>query len=106
VQARRDGILIGLLGRGIQSSRTPTMHEREGARLGLDYTYLLIDFDTLGLPDAALGAVAAATGRMGFAGLNVTHPFKLFTGIAADPAAMTGHFRAADKQATTMGGLR
>jgi shikimate dehydrogenase len=73
---RGDGVLIGLLGRGIQASRTPAMHEREGTRLGLNYTYLLIDFDALGLSDAALGAVLAAAARMGFAGLNVTHPFK------------------------------
>ena len=31
------------------------MHEREGARLGLDYTYVLIDFDRLGLRRCALG---------------------------------------------------
>jgi shikimate dehydrogenase len=95
-QARRHGILIGLLGRGIQSSRTPTMHEREGARLGLDYTYLLIDFDTLGLPDAALGAVAAATGRMGFAGLNVTHPFK---------QSIVGHLDRIDAEAEAIGAV-
>ncbi len=52
------------------------MHEREGARLGLDYAYRLLDFDELGLADAALGAVVAAAEELGFAGLNVTHPFK------------------------------
>ena len=31
------------------------MHEREGARLGLSYAYVLIDFDQLRLPDSALG---------------------------------------------------
>jgi len=70
------GVVAGLLGRGIQSSRTPAMHEREGARLGLRYSYVLVDFDRLGLPDAALGQVVEAAGRLGFAGLNVTHPFK------------------------------
>jgi len=71
-----DGVLVGLLGRGIQSSRTPAMHEREGARLGLRYTYVLVDFDRLGLPDAALENVVEVAERLGFAGLNVTHPFK------------------------------
>ena len=47
-------MLIGLVGRGIGSSRSPIMHEREGARLGLDYAYRLVDFDQLGLDDAAL----------------------------------------------------
>jgi shikimate 5-dehydrogenase len=74
--AGRDGVVVGLLGRGIQSSRTPAMHEREGARLGLRYTYVLVDFDRLGLPDEALKGVVEAAGRLGFAGLNVTHPFK------------------------------
>jgi shikimate dehydrogenase len=73
---RGDSFLIGLLGRGIQASRTPAMHEREGARLALNYTYLLLDFDTLLLSDEALGAVLATAARLGFAGLNVTHPFK------------------------------
>lgn len=68
--------VIGLVGRGIQLSRSPRMHEQEGARLGLRYTYVLIDFDELGLGDAALGDVVDAAARAGFAGLNVTHPFK------------------------------
>ena len=68
--------LIGLVGRGIQSSRTPRMHEREGAPARPSYTYLLVDFDQLGLPDAALGAILRPRADRGFAGLNVTHPFK------------------------------
>jgi shikimate dehydrogenase len=68
--------LIGLVGRGIQLSRSPRMHELEGARLGLRYAYVLIDFDELGLPDAALGDIVEAAAQAGFAGLNVTHPFK------------------------------
>lgn len=67
---------IGLIGRGIQQSRSPFMHEREGQRLGLRYSYSLIDFDQLGLPDGALGDVVEAARQLGFAGLNVTHPYK------------------------------
>jgi len=70
------GVLVGLVGRGIQASRTPAMHEREGARLGLNYRYVLLDFDLLGLPEETLGEVIAAADHLGFAGLNVTHPFK------------------------------
>lgn len=69
-------VLIGLLGRGIGSSRSPIMHEREGNRLGIDYTYRLIDFDQLCLDDGALGDVIASAEALGFCGLNVTHPFK------------------------------
>jgi shikimate dehydrogenase len=65
-----------LIGAGIQESRTPRMHEAEGARLGLDYAYSLIDYDALDLPESAIGALVEATRRHGFAGLNVTHPFK------------------------------
>jgi shikimate dehydrogenase len=68
--------LIGLVGRGIQSSRTPKMHELEAARLGLFYDYVLVDFDELALPDPALGAILKSARAKGFAGLNVTHPFK------------------------------
>lgn len=71
-----DAVLIGLVGRGIQLSRSPIMHEREGARLGIRYRYLLIDFDRLGLADSALVGVISAAEQMGFAGLNITHPFK------------------------------
>lgn len=69
-------VLVGLLGRSIQSSRSPAMHEREARRLGFACAYLLIDFDTLGLPDEALGAVIEAAAALGFAGCNLTHPFK------------------------------
>ena len=69
-------VLIGLIGRGIGPSRSPIMHEREGARLGMAYSYRLIDFDRLGIEDAALGEIVAAAEQLGFSGLNVTHPFK------------------------------
>ena len=91
--AGRRTALIGLLGRGIGSSRSPIMHEREGARLGLDYAYRLVDFDQLGLEDAALGDVIAAAEDLGFTGLNVTHPYKqgavpFLTELAPDAAAI------------------
>jgi len=69
-------IIVGLAGRGIEGSRSPSMHEREGRRLGISYRYILIDFDRLGLNDSEIGTVVQAASRLGFAGLNVTHPFK------------------------------
>lgn len=90
---RAGWVTIGLLGRGIGSSLSPLMHEREGQRLGLDYRYHLIDFDRLGLDDAHLPAVLAETRALGFAGLNVTFPFKqavlpLLDALAPDAAAI------------------
>lgn len=67
---------IGLIGRGIGASLTPIMHEQEGKRLGLAYRYDLIDFDSLGLDDADLGAMLDGVGAAGFRGVNVTFPFK------------------------------
>ena len=52
------------------------MHEREARRLGINYSYLLLDFDRFGFADAAIGDVVAAAQAAGFQGLNVTHPFK------------------------------
>lgn len=72
----RNGLLVGLIGRGIHLSRTPMMHEREAKRLGLPYRYLLVDFDRLDLPDDALAGILAAGSTLGFQGFNVTHPFK------------------------------
>jgi shikimate dehydrogenase len=68
--------LVGLIGAGIQASRTPGMHEREGAAQGLRYVYKLIDLETLGLGADALADLIKAAERMGFAGLNITHPCK------------------------------
>ena len=69
-------IRAALLGAGIQESRTPRMHMAEGARLGLDYSYSLLDFDLLKLPESAVAAALDLAGEYSFAGLNVTHPFK------------------------------
>lgn len=86
-------VLVGLLGRGIQHSRTPLMHEREAARLGLRCSYVLVDFDRLDLPDAALPDMLAAGAALGFQGFNVTHPFKqqimpLLDTLSAEAAAI------------------
>lgn len=71
-----DSVTIGLVGRGIGASLTPRMHEVEGARLGLDYRYHLIDFDTLDIADVELRHVLDEVRELGFAGINVTYPFK------------------------------
>ena len=76
---RGDGVrdvLVGLIGRGIQLSRTPGMHMREAARHGLRCSYVLIDFDQLDFDDADLPVVLDAVRVLGFSGVNVTHPLK------------------------------
>ena len=47
-------ILAGLIGAGIQASRTPALHEQEGDAQGLRYLYRLIDLDPLQLDSSAL----------------------------------------------------
>lgn len=69
-------ILAGLIGAGIQASRTPAMHEHEGDALGVRYIYRLIDLDQLQLDSSALPDLLVAAERMGFTGLNVTFPCK------------------------------
>ncbi len=74
--ARQPSILVGLVGRGIQSSRSPRMHEAEGARLGLAYVYRLIDTAALPGTSARLADLIRSARLMGFSGLNITHPYK------------------------------
>ncbi|MGG5886294.1 shikimate dehydrogenase [Falsiroseomonas sp. HC035] len=69
-------LLAGLIGSGIQASRTPAMQEREGAAQGLRLVYRLIDLDRLGLGPDALEDLLKAAEWMGFAGLNITYPCK------------------------------
>jgi shikimate dehydrogenase len=69
-------ILLGLIGEGIQASRTPAMHEHEAAAQEMRAIYRLIDLHKLGLGVAALPELLLAAERMGFNGLNITHPCK------------------------------
>ena len=65
---------MGLVGRGIQLSRTPAMHEAEAAAQGLTCQYDLLDTDA-GTEDDLPKILDRAEGK-GFAGLNVTFPYK------------------------------
>jgi shikimate dehydrogenase len=73
---QRRSVLVGLVGAGIQASRTPRLHEREGAEHGLTYIYKVIDLDALGLTVDALPEIMTAAERLGFDGLNITYPCK------------------------------
>ncbi|HEY4174960.1 MAG TPA: shikimate dehydrogenase [Rhodopila sp.] len=72
----QSSYLIGLIGTGIQASLTPAMHMREGEALGFRYLYRLVDLTVLGLGVEALPELLTAAERMGFDGLNITHPCK------------------------------
>jgi shikimate dehydrogenase len=86
-------VLCGLIGSGIQASRTPRLHEREGAEQGLAFVYKLIDIAALGLGVEALPDLLTAARRFDFAGLNITHPCKqavipLLDELSADARAL------------------
>ncbi|MCF5568593.1 shikimate dehydrogenase, partial [Pseudomonas sp. PA-3-11C] len=69
-------ILAGLIGAGIQASRTPALHEQEGDAQGLRYLYRLIDLEPLHLDLKALPELLRAAELMHFTGLNITYPCK------------------------------
>ncbi len=93
MSSRRTAFLIGLIGAGIQASRAPAMHEREGAAQGLNYVYRLIALESPGLNAQGLPELIAEAERMGFNGLNITHPCKqtvvpLVTDLSDDAKAI------------------
>ncbi|WP_372604979.1 shikimate dehydrogenase [Actibacterium sp.] len=72
----RAPLRVGLIGKGIQLSRTPAMHEAEGRAQGLDLHYDLIDPDAMTGPQPTLAQMLDAAQDAGFAGVNVTFPYK------------------------------
>lgn len=78
-QGMRSGSYrLGLVGQGIQLSRTPAMHEAEAAAQGLSCRYELFDTDAGigGWSADALPDILDRAEAQGFAGLNVTFPYK------------------------------
>jgi shikimate dehydrogenase len=74
--AKQPSILAGLIGAGIQASRTPSLHEHEGDAQGMRYLYRIIDLDALRLDITALPQLVDGAQRCGFTGLNITFPCK------------------------------
>ncbi|MCL6654600.1 shikimate dehydrogenase [Agrobacterium rubi] len=72
----RPSLKVGLIGADIQLSKTPPMHMREGAAHGIDYSYELIDIHARNVAESALPALLDEAEARGFAGVNITHPFK------------------------------
>ena len=75
-RAPQDRILTGLVGRHIGASRSPWLHEREAQAQGLALTYSLLDFAAMGREESDLCTQLSAAASSGYAGLNITHPYK------------------------------
>jgi shikimate dehydrogenase len=68
-------IRAGLIGEGIAGSLTPPMHEAEARAQGLELSY--VRFDTAeGCRGLSLKDLLQEAQDQGYAGVNVTHPFK------------------------------
>jgi quinate/shikimate dehydrogenase (NAD+) len=67
---------VGLIGRGIQASKSPALHRCEAAAQGFELSYELLDLDQRGLGNEALPQLLEEAERQGFAGLNITYPCK------------------------------
>jgi shikimate dehydrogenase len=91
-----QSILVGLIGAGIQASRAPRLHEKEGSDQGLRYLYRLIDLDVLGLSVDALPELLTSAERLGFTGLNITFPCK---------QAVIAHLHELDPDARAIGAV-
>jgi shikimate dehydrogenase len=81
--------LVGLIGSGIGRSGSPALHESEGEALGLKIYYQLMELSD----PAQLPALLESAERVGFAGVNITHPFKqavipYLTELSADARAV------------------
>jgi shikimate dehydrogenase len=87
----RRKFLTGLIGYPIAHSASPAMHEEAAAALGLACHYQLIE--VAGAGRAQLQELLDGVRRVGFAGVNVTYPYKeavvdLLDELAPEAAAM------------------
>src|SRR5512141_703861 len=84
-------LLTGLIGAPIAHSASPAMHERAAEALGLRGHYQLIE--VAGADATELRTMIEGVRRLGFAGVNVTYPYKeaivpLLDELAPKAAAM------------------
>jgi shikimate dehydrogenase len=89
--AAQKKLLTGLIGAPIKHSASPAMHERAAEALGLRGHYQLIE--VAGADTAGLRMMLEGVRRLGFAGVNVTFPYKeavvpLLDELAPGAAAM------------------
>jgi shikimate dehydrogenase len=76
IPKKAQSYLIGLIGKDIQRSKSPLMHEQEGRDLGILVLYQLLDLKVLGRDVNSLSELLSGAELMGFSGLNITHPCK------------------------------
>ena len=69
-------LLCGLIGAGIQGSRSPALHQGEASAQGLQLVYRLIDLDVLGVGADTLPSLLRDAVDQGYRGLNITFPCK------------------------------
>jgi shikimate dehydrogenase len=67
-------IKVGLLGNGIGRSRAKHLHELIGELSGCPLVYVPMDLE--GQVDVSIADELTGCQREGFAGVNVTHPYK------------------------------
>ena len=89
--AASQKLLTGLIGAPIAHSASPAMHERAAEALGLRGHYQLIE--VAGADASGLRMMLEGVRRLGFAGVNVTYPYKeavvpLLDALAPGAAAM------------------
>jgi len=74
----QDGktLRAGLIGAGIQASRSPAMHMAEARALGLELTYELFDLDRIEGGATALPGLIARLREKNYLGVNITYPVK------------------------------
>jgi shikimate dehydrogenase len=100
-----DKHVVGLIGAGIGASLSPQLHEREADRLGLRYIYQLIDISGLGIRASEVATLVGDARRMGFRGLNVTHPCKQTIVSQLDELSQEAAFLGAVNTVVFEGGL-
>lgn len=93
---QRQPYLAGLIGTGVGPSLTPALHMAEGRAQGLEYVYRTLDLNALGLSPAQVGEMLTWTRRLGYNGLNITHPCKQL---------VVGHLDDIDDTARTLGAV-
>jgi shikimate dehydrogenase len=71
---KRQRFLTGLIGAPIAQSASPAMHEKAAEALGIRCHYHLIE--VAGADAAGLRALLDGVRKLGFAGVNVTFPYK------------------------------
>jgi len=76
LKADNADIRVGLIGAGIQKSRSPFMHMQEAKAQALSLNYRLFDLEQLRCDQSALPYLLEEIQAAGYAGVNITHPCK------------------------------